>query len=303
MENFDDPVLSCLAEVETCLHEIYASLGNVSASVANPEDFIDSIIIKCERLLIAVVLLSEVDNLSDAVLSGTDAVYDSIEEIITFLDDAANVHVTEHALTQSSQRQGRPKLKVCKEQLKFLLDANFTQNHIASLMNCSSKTISRRIKEYNLTTQRTQITEDDLDQVTLLYVQRYPNAGQKSYSAFLLDQGIHISRQKVRDSLLRVDPSGVMQRFKKAIKRRRYHVPGPNSVWHLDGYHKLIRWGIVIHGAVDGYSRLPLYLKASSNNKASTVLAWFLEAVREYGLPSRVRCDKGGENTMVSHFM
>ena len=80
---------------------------------------------------------------------------------------------------------------------------------MASLMNCSSKTISRCIKEYNLTTQRTQITEDDLDQVTLLYVQR--NAGQKSYSAFLLDQKIYISCQKVCDSLLRVNPSGVMQ--------------------------------------------------------------------------------------------
>ena len=55
---------------------------------------------KCERLLIAVVLLSEVDNLSDAVLCS----YDIIEEIITFLDDATNVHVTAHALTQSSQR-------------------------------------------------------------------------------------------------------------------------------------------------------------------------------------------------------
>ena len=62
MENFDNPVLFCLAEVETCLDKVYASLDNVSASVANPEDFIDSIIIKCERLLIAVVLLSEVDN-------------------------------------------------------------------------------------------------------------------------------------------------------------------------------------------------------------------------------------------------
>ena len=60
---------------------------------------------------------------------------------------------------------------------------------------------------------------------------------------------------------------------------------------------KLIRWGIVIHadGTVDGYSTLPLYLKASSNNKASTVLTWFLEAVREYGLPSHVQCDKGGK--------
>ena len=26
-------------------------------------------------------------------------------------------------------------------------------------------------------------------------------------------------------------------------------MPEPNSVWHLDGYHKLIRWGIVIHDA------------------------------------------------------
>ena len=27
----------------------------------------------------------------------------------------------------------------------------------------------------------------------------------------------------------------------------------PNSLWHIDGYHKLIRWRIVIHGVIDGY--------------------------------------------------
>ena len=79
-------------------------------------------------------------------------------------------------------------------QLRFLLDANFTQNDIASLLKFSSKTVSRRIKEFNLTIQRTRITEDDLDKVALLYVKRYPsyNAGQKSYCAFLLDQGIYL---------------------------------------------------------------------------------------------------------------
>ena len=228
MEDFDDAVLSCFAELETYLHEIYASIDNIYAAAAD-QDYIDSIVIRCERLLVAVLMLSEVDYLSDGMLSGIDAVYDSIEDIVaTLFSDDANTDVTIPA--QPSQDQGRPKLKVCREQLKFLLDANFTQNDIAHLLKCSSKTVSRRIKEYNLTIQGTHIDENDLDQVMLLYIKRYPNSGQKSYSAFLLDQGINISRQKVRDSLLRVDPNGVMQRFKKAIKRRRYHVPGPNSV-------------------------------------------------------------------------
>ena len=63
------------------------------------------------------------------------------------------------------------------------------------------------------------------------------------------------------------------------------------------------RWRIVIHSGVDGYSRIPVYLKASNNNKASTVLTCFQEAISEFGLPSRVRSDKGGENVEVATFM
>ena len=46
-----------------------------------------------------------------------------------------------------------------------------------------------------------------------------------------------------------------------------------------------------------------MYLRASTNNRAGTVLECFLSAIREYGLPSRVRSDKGGENVLVSQFM
>lgn len=49
--------------------------------------------------------------------------------------------------------------------------------------------------------------------------------------------------------------------------------------------------------------RLPVFLQASDNNRAQTVLDCFLEAVQVFGLPSRVRCDKGGENVDVSRFM
>ena len=54
-------------------------------------------------------------------------------------------------------------------------------------------------------------------------------------------------------------------------------------------YHMLTRWRIVIHGGVDGYSRIPVYLVSSDSNRANTVLNAFLNAVESYGLLSRVR--------------
>ena len=63
------------------------------------------------------------------------------------------------------------------------------------------------------------------------------------------------------------------------------------------------RWRLVVHGGVDGYSRLVVYVKCSDNNTAATVFQCFTEAVLSYGLPSRVRSDRGGENVNVANFM
>lgn len=46
-----------------------------------------------------------------------------------------------------------------------------------------------------------------------------------------------------------------------------------------------------------------MYLHCSNNNRAETVLSYFVQAVENFGLPSRVRSDRGGENVGVSSFM
>lgn len=55
---------------------------------------------------------------------------------------------------------------------------------------------------------------------------------------------------------------------------------------------------MVVHGGIDGYSRIVVYLKCSNNNREDTVLQLFLQAVN---VPSRVRADRG-EDIKVADF-
>jgi hypothetical protein len=63
------------------------------------------------------------------------------------------------------------------------------------------------------------------------------------------------------------------------------------------------RWGFVTHGCIDGYSRVVTFLQTSTTNTARSVLTLFTQACAKLGLPSRVRCDHGGENIDVAIFL
>ena len=115
---------------------------------------------------------------------------------------------------------------------------------------------------------------------------------------------LRVQRRRVRESLTRVDPVNAALRWGIVVSRRKYSVPWPNSLWHLDGHHSLIRWDLVIHGWIDGFSRRIVFLRCSDNNLSQTVLELFLKAIEKDGFwPSRIRVGYGVENVLVCDAM
>lgn len=179
-----------------------------------------------------------------------------------------------------------------------------TWNQVADVMMISRSTLWRRVTELGVSFKTySDISDSELDSVMEIQVANFPRYGTIMMWGHLRSLNIVVTRQKVRDSLMRVSPQAVEGRRSNAIVRRSYNVPSANYLWHIDGLHGLIRWKIVIHGGIDGFSRRIVYLKASNNNRASTVYACFNNAVIECGWPSRVRSDRGGENVDVARAM
>ena len=60
---------------------------------------------------------------------------------------------------------------------------------------------------------------------------------------------------------------------------------------------------MVIHAGIDGYSRLITYIQCSNNNRSETVFKYFKKETERFGILSRIRADKGGENVSIKKFM
>ncbi|KAF5370510.1 hypothetical protein D9615_010348 [Tricholomella constricta] len=225
--------------------------------------------------------------------------------------------------------QGHPRIDIKPEDLARFSTGRATRQQIADIYGCSARTIRRRLVEFGLSSpgppvytdvQHTngsierifssgvssdlsQISDAELDQVMLNIYKQFPSFGRRMIDGYLLRIGERVPRQRILDSYLRVIGPTTSTFATRRIQRRVYSVPGPNSHWHHDGQHGLIHWKIVIHAFIDGFSRFSLGIRASNNNRAETVLCLFEDIAAVFGYPSRTRGDHGTENLLVASRM
>ena len=172
---------------------------------------------------------------------------------------------------------GRPTLSVDLFEVEYLRSLQFTWEDIANLLGVSRSTIYRRVKECGLPIQGySDISDQNLDSAISEIKAMYPNDGEVLMSGHLHSRGIIVPRARLRASIHRVDPVNTQERRSITVRRRTYHAEFPNYVWHVDGNHKAIRWRLVVHGGIDGFSRVITYLRCANNNRAETVLSAFL---------------------------
>ena len=182
---------------------------------------------------------------------------------------------------------GRPSFIIPKEIIELLRSSGFySWTEISRMFLVSGWTLYRRAREYNLQDlgRYSTITDEELDSLIRGYISRHRNTTGESYIiGYIRPLKLKVQRARVRESLTRVDLRNTELRWACVVTCRVYSVPGPNSLWHIDGHHSLIRSKLVVHGCIDGFSRRVMYLFCANNNYASTVLTVFQNAAPEFG--------------------
>lgn len=168
-----------------------------------------------------------------------------------------NISYIKLVFTVHSGKRGRPR-KI--PDISYLEEAlspkrRITLAKLATLLDMHRHTLVHYLKVNKVNYKFTTLPNADLDKLVKVFRAKNPDLGIHYLVAFLRRHGLRIQKSRVTASINRTDRLGRMLRTRTAIQRKTYKNSRPNALWHIDGHHKLIPWGFVIHGIADGYCR------------------------------------------------
>ena len=88
------------------------------------------------------------------------------------------------------------------------------------------------------------ISDAELNKRLERLTERFPNSGVQEMVAHLRTENLPciVQQARVRNLLPSIDPVGNARRRAQTISRITYNVQAPNSLWHIDTNHALIRY-------------------------------------------------------------
>jgi hypothetical protein len=193
--------------------------------------------------------------------------------------------------------------------VRYYFNRSFTIQDICGFLVCvhhmvvSHTTVKRILKRLKLNRNGVESPlEEIVTSIINLHALGYNDLGHKALWKHLNTRcGLRATQETVRIALQIIDPIGVELRRRNRLRRRRYINKGPHFLLHIDGYDKLKPFGIAIHGAIDGFSRRILWLRAgSTNNNPHVVARHYVDYLKEAKcVPRMVRSDGGSENVVI----
>lgn len=136
--------------------------------------------------------------------------------------------------TFSSGGRGRPKFNIDVDQVIQLRCIGYKWNAIADFLGVSVRTLHRRRQEANIGefVSYTDISDEEICRQLLLLKEEFPDIGERIAIGLFRSKGIIIPRRRLRHAFHTVDAVNTSLRWHLRLKRRKYSVPGPMSLWH-----------------------------------------------------------------------
>jgi len=277
--------------------------GNVALSTSQVKEKLQNIK-KCEEQFKN--NFGDEDNTSRK--AGLDAIKNAYLVSLNELENLGVFQSTSNSGTTRQNRPGRPEKTIDVEKIRILSKSGMKLVKIAKVMGISYSKVYATVKATTGSSPKkmiyTNISEPELDERLSKFETEQGRHGRRMTEGWLRSQGIRLPNAKTKIKLSnerrQLEPLPIGNR----LKRRQYKVRGPGSLFHIDTHHKLGRkYGIVIHGCTDGYSKLCIYCRANDANNSESALNFFVSGCNRVMFPSRVRTDRGTENVKIWQYM
>ena len=170
----------------------------------------------------------------------------------------------------------------------------YLRSHFGPLRGLGERQIRRYIEENDLryrpdNFQLLSEVENSINQVGSYY-------GRRMLTGTLRAQGIQVCEMRVRTAMMSVDPNNYARR-QIDIARRFNPVPYNAQYFghklHIDLNEKLIHYGCIVVGAIDGFSGMVVSLFTIHRKNCIDLNKMYCELLLKFGVWDQIRVDQG----------